>query len=413
MPIEAFPPPEQVRPDPPVAATPGHTRISRRTLLRRAGLVGAGVVVAGAGATGYRAYDAGVFDVGEGPAYEPWRSWSDDPGPRGLVAAALLAPSPHNAQAWRFRVEPDRVAILRDPTRQTGVIDPYGRELEIGLGAALENLMLAASARGYATELIPSPDAGDAARAATVQLTRGRRRSSELYRAIPRRHSNRYAFSDRALAPSTLDPMRRLGADLAPAEIVVLSEPGPVERLGGLVVSATRAMLADRERSQEDARWMRQSWSAIQERRDGITLDAAGLSDWLVALAKILPAQSAGANDAAWLSGTRGRQVSTARAWGVVTVPDPEDPRQRLLGGRLLERAHLWATVNGLALQHMNAVTERADRERQLALPDRFASAYAALMPERHQHPIATFRLGYPTHAGRPSPRRPVSWIAA
>jgi hypothetical protein len=412
MPIEAVPPPDQVRSEPPVAAAPHGTRISRRTLLRRAGLVGAGVVVAGAGATGYRAYDTGVFDVGEGPAYAPWRSWSDDPGPRGLVAAALLAPSPHNAQAWRFRVGRHRVAILRDPARQTGVIDPYGRELEIGLGAALENLVLAASARGYAVELVPAPDTGDPALAATVHLSRGPRRASELYRAIPHRHSNRYAFSDRAIASSALDPMRRLAADLAPAEIVVLSDPARLQRLGGLVVSATQAMLTDHERSQEDARWMRQSWTAIQEHRDGITLDAAGLSDWLVALAKILPAQSAGANDAAWLSGTRGRQVSTARAFGVVTVPDPEDPQQRLLGGRLLERAHLWATVHGLALQHMNAVTERADRERQLALPDRFASAYSALMPERHQRPIATFRLGYPTHAGRPSPRRPVGWVA-
>lgn len=46
--------------------------MSRKTLLRRAGLGIGTVLVVGAGAIGYRAYDQGVLEVGNGAAYEPW-----------------------------------------------------------------------------------------------------------------------------------------------------------------------------------------------------------------------------------------------------------------------------------------------------------------------------------------------------
>jgi len=57
---------------------------------RRAFLKGAGVVtVAVLGGGVWRAYDEGVFSVGEGPAYEPWKNWRNtaNEGPLVLVRA--------------------------------------------------------------------------------------------------------------------------------------------------------------------------------------------------------------------------------------------------------------------------------------------------------------------------------------
>lgn len=76
-------------------------------------------------------------------------------------------------------------------------------------------------------------------------------------------------------------------------------------------------------------------------------------------------------------------------------------------GGRLLERTHLWATGNGIALQHMNRLTERADRELQLQLAPRFDDALRELLPSDWQA-LSSFRIGYPTHVPRKSPRRSV-----
>ena len=150
---------------------------------------------------------------------------------------------------------------------------------------------------------------------------------------------------------------------------------------------------------------------AIDTRMDGLTLDAQGLTPVYLAIAKILPATSRTAGDTFWLDQTRTVHTATAAAYGVITVADPNDPALRLIGGRLLQRIHLAATVQRLGLQHMNQITERIDREASLGPPSKFASAMDQLLDQPDRHALCTFRIGHPERAGRLSPRRPVSQV--
>lgn len=93
-----------------------------------------------------------------------------------------------------------------------------------------------------------------------------------------------------------------------------------------------------------------------------------------------------------------------------MAVREATDNRQRLDGGRLLERIHLWTAAHGLALQHMNQLTERADREVELAIAPRFGTALDGLV-RSGWHALSTFRIGYPTHAPHTSPRRAVEAV--
>ena len=72
---------------------------------RRAFLKGAGVatiLVVGGGV--WRAYDRGVFSVGEGPAFEPWKDWQETKdGPLALVRAAILAAKSAQHAALAFQ----------------------------------------------------------------------------------------------------------------------------------------------------------------------------------------------------------------------------------------------------------------------------------------------------------------------
>src|SRR6202162_3824216 len=117
--------------------------MQRRSFLRGGGALT--VLVVGGGV--WRAYDQGVFGVGEGPAYEPWQDWrtNSNDGPLVLVRAAILAASPHNTQPWLFKVTSSSIELYVDTMRHVGGLDPYRSEEHIGIGCALENLILAAA----------------------------------------------------------------------------------------------------------------------------------------------------------------------------------------------------------------------------------------------------------------------------
>jgi hypothetical protein len=377
-------------------------------MLRRTGLGLATLAVLGTGAIGYRAYDQGVLEAGEGPAYSPWTTWQHGDELLRLVRSALLAPSPHNAQAWRFSLAVDHIDVYADPSRRTGAIDPFDRELHIGIGAALENLALAARAGRWnpTVELLPT---GEPDHLARVGLARSRPRVSPLYRQIPHRRTNRFPYrAHRPVEQEALDAMSALA--LPGCRVIWITEHRARRHFGDLLVAATEAIVDDADQLRSDHRWFRHSWDEIQRRRDGITLDAAGLPAATTAIAKLLPAQSASDLGEAWLDATVTRHTATAAAYGVIAVDEPADVGAQIRCGRTLQRIHLWATGAGLGLHHMNQITERADREHQLDAPGPFGRAVADLSPSGTRV-LCSFRIGHPTRSPGPSPRRPADQV--
>jgi hypothetical protein len=386
---------------------------TRRSFLRRGGLAAGTMLVVSAGGLGYRAYDEGVLQTGEGGAYDAWRDWNKQRGPMALVAAAILAANPHNSQPWVFQVSPERIDLFADRSRNIGAVDPLRREMYVGLGAALENLMLAAPANGYRADLRLLPTPGQPIHAATVQLTIGPTQRSELYAQVPHRHTDRSAYRAQAIPAAMLMQMSALALDLPDTRVYWYASDTDRSRIGTLMVEAAQALTRDRQQSVDDNRWFRHDWDAIQRYKDGLTIDAQGLPELTAAIAKLLPATSRQYNDAFWVKRTRDPQTKTAAAYGIVAVRDPQSNAQRLTGGRLLERIHLWTTGHGLSLGHMNQITERIDRERQLGLPPRFGDASRQLIPNPGFQQLVAFRIGYAVGSGgrRLSPRIPATQV--
>jgi hypothetical protein len=384
----------------------------RRVVLRAAA---AAATILGAGLA-WRAWDQGVFSTGEGPAYDPWRTWKD--GNAGsaerLVRAAILAANPHNSQPWRFRVQSASIDLFADRARNIGRIDPVLREMHIGLGCALENLLIAASAEGFEYRLTLFPNPSDITHVARVELAPGGKLDlgSPLYGAIPRRHTNRGAYhTDRPLEPSVFGEMQALGQDLPLVSVRWFVSADSRRSIGELVVQATEVIISDREQSRDSAAWFRPTWQEIQQKRDGLTIDAQALPAWMRAAAKVLPPVSQGQSEQIWLKSTREVQVATAAAFGVLLARDAADNANRMQSGRFWQRMHLWAETRGIAMQPLNQIPERADRERTLGIEPRFGNAIKELAGDPAWQVVMPFRLGYPTISALASPRRSVEQV--
>jgi hypothetical protein len=382
--------------------TPQAHGVSRRRLLQAVG----GAIVVVIGGTLYRAYDQGVFTTGEGPAYDAWREWEAETGgvPVALVRAAVLATNAHNTQPWLFRVSSDRIDLYAVLDRNIGTIDSLRREMYISLGCALENLTLAAVAHGFAPAVRVMPDPSDQTFVARIDLTPGRDAASALYAAIPARHTDRALYSSQMVAPETLKAMQAL-IDLPDVSLVWFTGTEEKRTFSDLTLRATEAIIADPAQAADDFAWYRTSWSELQTRKDGVTLDAAGIGNVLRVLGKLVPV-SREQSDQGWLTATRDTQLPTAAAFGTLAIRDSINNVQRIQAGRTWQRMHLWGTTQGIAMQPLNQVVERAEREQTAGLEPEFTRAIAALLPETGWHMVMPFRIGYPTQDAFLSPRQ-------
>ena len=172
---------------------------------------------------------------------------------------AILAPSAHNTQPWRFRVVGDMVEVHADRTRVLPIADPAERELLISCGAALFFLRITLRRFGHAPTVALQPDAERPSLVASVWLGEPAEPTPDeavLAEAIIHRHTNRRAFEDRPVPSElTLALVRAAASEGAWLEAVI--DPERRRSLAGLVAQAHAEQLADEAFVGELASWVR------------------------------------------------------------------------------------------------------------------------------------------------------------
>jgi len=345
---------------PPRDLRPSETRRSR-TLGRREFLVLVGGAAAGLALpplpAGARTRATGARNGAA--ALQSWRLPTDPPPAglelvRGLIGAAVLAPSDWNSQPWYFEAGPERIRLLADPQRALPHSDPDRRGAFVALGAALENLLVAARAWGLQPAVDYLPDAARGAVADVTWSDAGARRDRDLFGAITERRTNRRNYDGRRPLPHVRAQLTAQVAD--GSSLVWLDDHDGLRDLGQLVHDAVHAQVSDRSVQAEHQLWLRHDRRDAARRGDGVPVEALAMSgpaNWFAG--SYYDPTSWFLRFGAGSLAKRAREaVRTAGAAALLVAPSREGAAW-LQGGQAYERLVLKATQLGLAHQPLNA----------------------------------------------------------
>jgi nitroreductase len=139
--------------------------------------------------------------------YHPWKVNIDDFFSKisnrekvlFLLRFAILAPSSHNSQPWKFDVTENSIGLFADRNRRLKDSDKNDRQLFISLGCAITNILVAVDYYGLKAAVTYMPDLNDDAYAARIDFSfEGKNVPSaknHLIFSIPQRVNNRNRYT--------------------------------------------------------------------------------------------------------------------------------------------------------------------------------------------------------------------------
>jgi nitroreductase len=177
-----------------------------------------------------------------------------------MADAARWAPSVHNTQPWRFRVQHDGLAVLVDDRYGLPALDPTGRLRTMSCGAAVTNAAVTSLALGYGTrvQLLPEGVRGGAvARVIAVTPRHPTARDRRLAEAIDLRRTHRVLHPHEHVPHQLLADLADTVADEG-ATLTVLDEHSR-RVLARLLVRAVREQERRPELIAETRSWLREA----------------------------------------------------------------------------------------------------------------------------------------------------------
>ena len=326
-----------------------------------------------------------------------------------ILYLASLAPSGHNTQPWTVRIlEPKHWVISSDKKRWLPAVDPENRELLLGIGAFIENLVTAAGTLGYEVDIqIIAKNAMDPD-IAEIRFRKGKTFDFPIEK-IKGRRTVRSDHTDQEIRAEDLKYISKHDAK----GCMVANVPSPHsfyfpknssqgKYLQEGTIEANRIQ-AFRDPAQEElANWIRWSNKEAKQYRNGLTpesMEIKGLAGWYVrnfytrqsVLKKSFQEQTVD---------IVAKQVKRCGGWLVVTSSDSNVPTL-IEYGRVFENMLLKIREKMIAIHPMTQMLEEGAWKNKVAKELGLSGEVQWVL-----------RIGYLNSYPDPvSLRRPISWF--
>ncbi len=311
-----------------------------------------------------------------------------------LVGRAALAPSVHNTQPARFRLDGGCILIGADPAVFLAAGDPDRRDAGLSCGAAVEAMVLALSEAGVGAEVEDRWETDDRTslpghRLAAVVTPGGAAAADPLAAMLDRRFTHR-------------GPFRQGGprADWRPVDAILIGDAAGKARIATLNDAVSLKILRRREDRSELLRWMRLTTRHPGWGRDGMNREALRMTPFEAWAAGMALGPLWGLLDLMGI--TKGITAEAAKTETAAVIaafhrPAGESP---VSVGRAYLRLTLDAAAQGLAMWPMAALTDDAETRGLLEAELR--------VPAGHRL-VQILRLGRPDRPAPPRARRAVT----
>jgi hypothetical protein len=135
------------------------------------------------------------------------------------------------------------------------------------------------------------------------------------------------------------------------------------------------------------------------------------MPQWRTRVALSLPESWLGDFGQMWLEATEKQHCVTAPRFGLIAVRNRDDRAQLLEAGRLWQRLHLEATLQGVAMHPLNQMMENTDHDCFAGQIGEMESRLARIVNDSGLQAVFGFRCGYANQPGEPAPRRGVNEV--
>ena len=310
---------------------------------------------------------------------------------RFALRYAILAPSGHNGQPWKFHIDGDLLQVRADRGRGLPTIDPLDREMLISCAATVHLTRVALEHFGYRPVITLLPDPANPDLLASVRLgKRGSRRDiDQLFDAVLDRHCNRKPYESRPVSEGPLSRLRA-AAETEGAWLQPVTDAADIAAAADLIARGDRSKWRERLFRHELAERIVPNRG---RRRDGMPGYAFGVPG---PFARMAPA-CVRHLDLGRIRANSDRRLAIASPMLAVIGTDSDDVPAWMTAGAALSHVLLQATADGLATSFLSQAIE----------VDSLRPRLAALL-SHGGYPQVLLRVGYCRHPARPAPRRPL-----